>query len=57
MWEYGDHIPRQSASFSRGVYAGLPTFEKLLEQLRSDAARICAQSTMKEVRVIGIDFH
>jgi hypothetical protein len=37
--------------------APIPTFADLLKQLQSDAAEIGARATMKNVRVVGIDFH
>jgi hypothetical protein len=35
----------------------IATFAELLEQLDADACRIAMQTTMKEIRVLAIDFH
>jgi hypothetical protein len=35
----------------------IPTFAELLKQLEEDAAKIGAEAKMKELRVVGIDFH
>ena len=47
--------PKRSWILPNG--APIPTFADLLKQLQSDAAEIGARATMKEVRVVGIDFH